>query len=126
MLKLEAGKTYLTRDGRKARVLCTDINGMYLVAVALQDKNSTRENITGYMPNGSFWSNILQSDSDLVSEYHEPKYWWVNVYRLDPFIGSKCESKNQADMVAHHYKEYVRIALLKINQETGEAVNEPL
>jgi hypothetical protein len=38
-MKIEVGKTYLTRDGRKARVVCTDMkstSGRTVVALVLE------------------------------------------------------------------------------------------
>lgn len=63
----EAGKTYLTRDGRKARCICTDrLNGTYPV-VCLVDAGGL-EAIETYTADGRFYFGSAGSSYDLVSE----------------------------------------------------------
>jgi hypothetical protein len=71
-MKIEVGKTYLTRDGQKARVICTDKkgkSGRSVVVLVLESKD-TEHSITLYS-NGAVYTGET-SDLDLVSEYKEP------------------------------------------------------
>ena len=71
-MKIEVGKTYLTRDGQKARVICTDKkgkSGRSVVVLVLESKDN-EYSITLYS-NGAVYTGET-SDLDLISEYKEP------------------------------------------------------
>jgi hypothetical protein len=73
----EAGKTYLTRDGQKARCICTDRrNDEYPVVCLVSAKVS--EAIETYTANGRFHSDQFEYPFDLVSE--APRVVTVNVW----------------------------------------------
>ena len=98
----EAGKTYLTRDGRKARCICTDrLNGTY-PAVCLVDAGGL-EVTENYTADGRYSCGRSVHDHDLVAE--APRVVTVNVwveltpdgevvavsrYRL--YVGSPCNT----------------------------------
>ena len=66
-IKPEVGKTYLTRDGQKARCICTDRrNDEYPVVCLVSAKVS--EAIETYTANGRFHSDQFEYPFDLVSE----------------------------------------------------------
>lgn len=75
-MNLEVGKTYLTRNGRKARVICTDRLDPNYTVVALVRKDSFSEEACAYTSNGKF--DLNDADGfDLVSEYREPLTRWL-------------------------------------------------
>jgi len=73
----EAGKTYLTRDGLKARCICTDRRDGKYPVVCLVAAGAT-ETIETYTVGGRFHSTQPGSDYDLVSE--APRVVTVNVW----------------------------------------------
>lgn len=69
----------MTRDGRRARIVCTDrVLGAFQVVALVMEKRGY-ENSYSYKTNGQYNENGI-SDSDLffASEKHEG---WLNVYR---------------------------------------------
>ena len=80
-MKLEAGKTYRTRDGRKARCVCDDRicdNGITCV-VMLTDLSGTIEEPQYYYSSGEYaysWMN----QHDIIAEWtDEPAQEWVDM-----------------------------------------------
>lgn len=68
-LVIEAGKCYRTRDGRKARVLCTDRKVMgKLTVVALVDFGSYEE-VQHIRSNGRYQGAEAESDIDLIAPW---------------------------------------------------------
>ncbi len=63
----EVGKTYLTRDGRKARCICTDTHADEYPVVCLVE-NAGAESIRTYTAAGHFRFDRSVSGCDLVSE----------------------------------------------------------
>lgn len=75
-MKLEVGKYYRTRGGRKARVLATDLKGLYPVAAAIEFPEA--EGLCRLKANGSEWG-ATESPKDLVAE-------WVDKPTIDRSI----------------------------------------
>lgn len=71
-MRLEVGKTYLTRDGRKARCIATDIKRGELTCVCAVSNNNRGEDIYMYKSDGTY-SNDFWS-IDIVSEDKDPEY----------------------------------------------------
>jgi len=75
-MKLELGKTYITRAGEKVRIICTDRKSksgtMAIGLVAVDGKNET---IYTYYSNGKVGLGNVVSNYDLVKEYSP----WDNV-----------------------------------------------
>lgn len=69
----------VTRDGRSARIICTDAKN-YLPVIALIDDEGM-ENTQGFRPNGKIY-NEESSTLDLffAPDKHEG---WVNMYKLN-------------------------------------------
>lgn len=72
----------VTRDGRNARIICTDAKGDFPIIALIETTNGSIEFVYKFKKNGRF----LDNDSD----YHydlffapEKKEGWVNIYR-DP------------------------------------------
>lgn len=69
----------VTRDGRSARIICTDAKN-YLPVIALID-NGGKEYIQSYYPNGAYYAEESSSlDLFFAPEKHEG---WVNMYKLN-------------------------------------------
>ena len=69
-MELEVGKTYLTRDGNKVRILATDIkNTSHPVAGALSFNNN-EEGLLTWTKEGKFYKSSSEvNKDDLISEY---------------------------------------------------------
>jgi len=102
-LDLEVGKVYKNRRGQKCKVLATDYAGPCGVSVVLQilgigsepDKVMYCYNDGRQLPASLNRSHVL----DLVSEYREPRYRWLNIYESEPGI-SYFETKEEANLVS--------------------------
>lgn len=70
-LVIVAGKTYLTRDGRKVTVILTDLRTTRSVLTRVDDGNGFEQTLP-LLPSGR-WSNSFDSGVDLVKEYVEPR-----------------------------------------------------
>ena len=69
----------VTRDGRKARVVCTDEKGEYPIVALVEYYDGTHENAYSFKKDGRFYSNGT-ADKDLffAPEKHEG---WANLYK---------------------------------------------
>lgn len=68
----------ITRDGRPARIVCTDAkNGRPIIALILE-KDGT-EAVCSYNARGEYWRNNELTDTDLMFAPTK-KEGWVNVY----------------------------------------------
>src|SRR5574344_2158317 len=90
----------VTRDGRNARIVCTDRKGTEYSVVALCTMSSGSEDCYFYLPNGRMY---LSADSCLdlffAPEKHEG---WVNLFNLSegPYLGSVYSSKEVAEAMS--------------------------
>ena len=73
-MKIEIGKTYITRDGHKARVICTDRLGKYPIVALVKQKN--KERICDYMANGRI---SLENEHFFDLEYEHDIWLGVEV-----------------------------------------------
>ena len=90
----------VTRDGRNARIICTDRRDSYFPIIALiENKSGLVETIIYYTKDGKFYING-STDYDLVfaPEKHEG---WINVYRNSDtghtYAGAVYDSKEDAE-----------------------------
>jgi hypothetical protein len=80
--ELKVGDEVVTRDGRKGRVLCVDLNDIqnFVIACALTNHKGTHEHINLYRESGRFSDDInSELDSDI---FLPPKKEKVDIYRL--------------------------------------------
>ena len=78
----------VTRDGRNARIICTDMKSENYPVVALIENGSGYEQIFTFSKNGEYAVNeSSRSDLFFAPEKHEG---WVNVYPDDKIIGELC------------------------------------
>ena len=69
-MTLEVGKVYITRDGRKARIICTDKIGNNFVIIGLVELiKGNEEAIRTWTKDGTFFKSKAEHDLDLVEEY---------------------------------------------------------
>ena len=73
----KSGKPVCTRDGRKARIICFDLNtcSHYSVIAAITNDSGCEE-VTAYMENGSYLSQNEESSRDLMM-LPEKKEGWI-------------------------------------------------
>jgi hypothetical protein len=127
-IKLEIGKIYLTELYNKVKIVGVATDGKYLGESLTSHYSENIGCITRFHLNGKTTYEAQRSGgycTSLVSEYHEPEYWYVNVYKDQGFVKSslfRTNSRQEADALV--YPD--RIALVKINRKTGEASNEKI
>ena len=106
-MKIEPGKFYKTRDGRKVRIYAVDGENAFPVHAALYEGGNWF--IHDYTLDGKFDSTF--SDSDLISEWPEEmeRTYWINVYEDSSVMG--CWSTKE---YADHHAEEGRIACVPV------------
>ena len=110
-------KKVVTRDGRDARIICTDRRGGDHPILALCTMSNESEDCYFYFPNGRIY---LSADSCLdlffAPEKHEG---WVNLYNLSegPYLGSVYSSKEVAEAMSKKCGLHPCIATVKIEWE---------
>ena len=111
------GHPVCTRDGREARIVCTDYKsiGMDRPILALIEQENDTEEVVAFKNNGSFGAlDISDYDLMMASVKHEG---WVNVYQGEygHFLGR--EIWESEDIALKHSHEGTRIATVKIEWE---------
>lgn len=89
----------VTRDGRNARIICTDMKSTTYPVVALIENGSDYEQTTTFSKNGEYAVNESSiSDLFFAPEKHEG---WINVYRNSDsghtYAGAVYDSKEDAE-----------------------------
>ena len=71
-------KKVITRDGRSARIICTDARGRFPIIALVEKDNGQTENAFAFTKNGTYLT-LEQDENDLffVSEKHER---WINLF----------------------------------------------
>ena len=104
----------MTRDGRKARILCTDMKNKQPVLALVTEED--RENIHFYYQNGVWCNDFPENRLDL---FFAPikKEGWINIfrYKTDLYIGDVFETKEEAEKMGKLSKNY--ITTIKIEWE---------
>jgi hypothetical protein len=100
-LKIEAGKCYRTRDGRKAHVLGIrdDVDVPHPVIGFIEGDKTTH----CWCKDGGYYATSAESGYDLISEWKEPRSGevWVSVSRrgvLDELVVAAHEYPVSSDM----------------------------
>ena len=78
--KAREGKPVCTRDGRKARIICFDSNGVRPIVALVTECDDEEEIPYKYRCDGSYSSQSIPSGIDLMM-LPEKKEGWVNVYK---------------------------------------------
>ena len=69
-MKIEVGKTYLTRDGSKVRILATDIKNISYPVVGVLSYNENEEEVLSFTKEGKFYKSSSEvNKDDLILEY---------------------------------------------------------
>ena len=76
----KAGKPVCTRDGRKARIICFDMNSFnnHIIVALITEENGT-ESIYSYTSEGKWKETKTENDLMMLSE---KRSGWVNVYKF--------------------------------------------
>lgn len=100
----------VTRDGRSARIICTDRkNSVDFPIVALVTNDAGMEYVESYRKNGSWCYSGSLNDGDLFFAPNKHTDW-VNLYRTESGqykCGSVHESGQDAKMVSEGDSQYV-------------------
>lgn len=99
----------ITRDGRNARIICTDAKNNYPVVALIETLNGRERQPCGYKEDGTYIIGERLSCYDLffAPEKHEG---WLNIYRSESGFylrGNPYKSKEEAEEVAKaNYKNF--------------------
>ena len=107
----------ITRDGRNARIICTDAKNDYPIVALIEMPNGRESHPFGYKKDGTcIIDEKLSCDLFFAPEKHEG---WLNIYRSESGFylrGNPYKSKEEADEVARaNYKTFC--ATVKIEWE---------
>lgn len=121
-MNLEKGKFYKTRDGRKAECLTTTLTtgGEFTCICEIEGAFET------YLPNGKYDTPDCDNRLDLISEWKEPEWFWVNVFPMNSggvMFGNEVYSTLEA-AVARQSK--YTLATIGICPETRESIFHPV
>lgn len=106
----DPSRKVVTRDGRDARIICTDrLTGVYPVVALWIDEDlngNPYEKIDSYTINGKY-DAVLENEQDLFFASGEHREGWVNIYRNktngENFCGkiydSEDDAKSQTDIL---------------------------
>ena len=104
----------MTRDGRKARIVCTDMKNEQPILALITEGN--REDIRFYSQNGVWCNDFPNYKLDLVFAPIKKK-GWINIfrYKTELYIGDVFETKEEAEKMGKLSKNY--ITTIKIEWE---------
>ena len=104
----------MTRDGRKVRILCTDMKNEQPVLALVTEGD--REDIHSYYQNGVWCNHFPENGLDL---FFVPikKEGWINIfrYKTDLYTGDVFKTKENAEKLGKLSKDY--ITTIKIEWE---------
>lgn len=96
----KSGKPVRTRDGRKARIICTDRVGTTYPVVALVTQKGGYEGLMTFTTGGCLHSPESPTDYDLVMETVR-REGWVNVVRFGQECNVGCLYRTKEDALRH-------------------------
>ena len=109
-------KPVQTRDGRTARILCTDREGWEWPVVALIKSKTGIEGVCSYLRSGRL-KGASESTLDLIN-VPEKRTLWLNVYTS----GSVSSPGHRSKAIASTHAHRTRIACIEITYEEGEGL----
>lgn len=120
MNKFDPTKPVQTRDGRKARIICSNAKQGRYPIVALVENRDMAEEIGSFTTDGKEWDFESKGKRDLINvpERIEREYW-VNVYEDRQGIGF-WDSKQLADDYAGDNR--LACVKMKISCNVGEGL----
>ena len=104
----------ITRDGEKARIICTDAKNDYPIVALIETPNGKERLPCGYKKDGTYITGEkLSCDLFFVTEKHEG---WVNIFKGtidDYFIGDSrvFKSKEDAEKAEKEWSSYVTVKI---------------
>ena len=109
----------VTRDGRDARIICTNRRGGYHPILALCTMSNESENLYSYLPNGRMYlSADADSNADLffAPEKHEG---WVNLYKGNAYyyLGSTICYQSESEAKKFIAKNLNYVGTIKVEWE---------
>lgn len=113
MIKLEVGKTYRTNNEWMVKCIYVNIVTANCLCIV-----SNSEMTIWYTFNGVTLSPRWGTKYDIIAEWHEPQYGWMNVYEREDGIlygAGSYNSQSQADK----YKVSNRVSCIKVELKRG-------
>ena len=108
-----------TRDGKDARIICTDVKGTHFPVVALWDFDGKKELCEWYRTDGRSMDEFEQNN-DLVFAT-EKKVGWINIfknYNLQCYETCENVFKTKEEALNNtNYKNKVYLTTIQINWE---------
>lgn len=98
----KSGKPVCTRDGRKARIICTNVNNDKPIVAVISYENGKETYPYTFYSNGLNMDNKVLSNTDLMM-YYEKKEGWLNIYKKGEvrYIGELHPSVEEAEKQAN-------------------------
>ena len=104
----------ITRDGRKARIICTDAKNDYPIVALIETSDGKETLPCGYKTEGTYLTDEkLSCDLFFAPEKHEG---WVNIFKgvnSDYYVGDSrvFESKEDAEKAATEGSGYMPVKI---------------
>lgn len=117
-------KPVQTRDGRKARIICTDRKGTEYPIIALVEDEDGEEGDYAFSATGSYWDSGEEMVDDLIN-IPEREVLYANVYSDDESDTgiSQCIWLRRNN--AARYPDRL-LGVIKVTQENGKIVSVEL
>lgn len=106
----------VTRDGRNARIVCTDVKGAFPIVALIENSDGSNETAYKFKKNGYF----LDSDDDYLLDLFfapEKHEGWVNVHRSLGLIDLCCRCIFDSEEEARRNADETVVATVKIEWE---------
>ena len=109
-------KKVITRDGRNARIICTDAKGTYPIVALIESQDGFTDNAIQYTKDGRYFNRGID-DKDIFFA-SEKKVGWVNIF--EDSVGNSSitdlrifTSKEDAEKEGKNKKWYVTTAKIE-------------
>ena len=104
----------VTRDGRRARIICTDRKSSYPIVALVENYDSNNENVYSYRENGLYSLTSISEQNHLffAPEKHEGG---INIYRseYDDYYKGKVIYSSKEDAIKRGEKHLTILQQLK-------------
>ena len=109
-------KKVITRDGKSARIICTNrIDKTHsILALLFEDEGRDREEVYQYTAKGEYYPNAI-SPHDLFF-VPEKKSGWINLYKINSIISpgpQAYNTKEEAKSAAGNRSDYISTIKIK-------------
>lgn len=109
-------KKIVTRDGKNARIVCTDVKGTFPIVALIENFDGSNETAYKFKKNGHF----LDSDDDYLLDLFfapEKHEGWVNVHRSLGLVDLWCRCIFDSEEEARRNADETAVATVKIEWE---------